>query len=62
MTDEQFDRLIWEAMVSLGWIIPTTPKAVEIAERAIEDDSIPLPDRLRMPPSIDDAVRLLIVR
>lgn len=53
-SDECLDCLIWETMVAMGWIIPTTPEAVEIAEHAMQDDPAPtLPDRLRMPPKLD---------
>ena len=51
LTEQELDRLIWEAMLELGWIFPTTPEAVEIAERAMESEPAPdLPAALRVAP------------
>jgi hypothetical protein len=52
-SDECLDRLIWETMIAMGWLFPTAPEAVEIAERAMKDDPIPpLPDGLKVPPDL----------
>ena len=51
LTDEELDRLIYEAMIELGWLFPTTPEAVAIAERAMESEPAPeLPAALRVAP------------
>lgn len=49
MTDEQLDRLIWETLLELGWLIPTTVEAVEIAEAA-DREQVELPECLREAP------------
>lgn len=46
----ELDHSIRLAMIELGWIIPTTPEEVAIAEKAMEGLEIKLPEALREPP------------
>lgn len=53
MSDEKFDRELRDALVSKGWVIPTTPREVLIAEEAMKDEpQEELPESLRDPHEI----------
>lgn len=46
----EFDEQIRQAMLELGWIIPTTEEEVTIAEATMKDMEIELPKALKEPP------------
>ncbi|MCI0458581.1 MAG: hypothetical protein L0Z62_16580 [Gemmataceae bacterium] len=55
LTDEQkLERLAFETLKSLGWLIPQTPADVARAEAELASDSVELPESLRDPFAILD--------
>jgi hypothetical protein len=50
--DVNLKRHVYEAMRSLGWIIPTTEEDVERAEALLSKENIELPEELRDPYAI----------
>jgi hypothetical protein len=54
-SERQLDELMREAMVCLGWLIPTTPEAVARAEAELDEESIELPESLQDPYVLLDA-------
>jgi hypothetical protein len=45
---DELGKMIHEAFLELGWIIPTTEKEVAIAERGLKDREIPpLPEDMK---------------
>ena len=52
--DDDLERLAYEAMQSLGWLIPQTAEDVARAEKALADEPIALPEGLKNPYAILD--------
>lgn len=51
MTDAELEEAIYYAMLSIGWLFPTTPEEVAIAEAVLGlEETIELPEALREPP------------
>jgi hypothetical protein len=48
------EQLIYDAMQSLGWLVPLTPEEVARAEMALALDPVELPESLRDPAAILD--------
>jgi hypothetical protein len=55
-SDERFERLVHEAMVRLGWVLPVTPEEVARVEEELEE-SAELPPGLGDPYTIFDAAK-----
>lgn len=51
MSDEQLDREIYEALLRMGWLIPTTAEEIEIMETVMANQPpVDFPEILRRPP------------
>jgi Zn-dependent peptidase ImmA (M78 family) len=53
--DDDLERLAYDAMQSLGWLIPQTPEDVARAEQALAEEPVELPESLQNPYAVLDA-------
>jgi hypothetical protein len=53
--EEELERLAYDTMQSLGWLIPQTPADVARAEEALAEEPVELPESLRDPYAVLDA-------
>lgn len=59
---DEVDMLIHNAMRAAGWVLPKTPQEIELAEKALTEQPVNLPERLVDPYAVLDrsskAIRL----
>jgi len=59
--DRDFERAVYQAMKSCGWLVPKTPEELRRAEAKLAMNPIEIPESLRDPFRILDAPEFLRV-